>query len=250
MIKDIEFFLKNIFFSEKFLLEKRLKRAIKNNYEKELSIIGNFTDKNKEAVDVGVYRGVYTYKLSKEFKHVHAFEPNPLIYPFLEKNLTKIVKNMTLKNLALSDSNGDVNLRIPSRSKSIFKTNYEEIYKLGCATIHEGNKIDNKNNFKVKKIKLDDLLEDKNISFVKIDVEGHEREVITGSKKIIKKNKPVLLVEIEERHNNLSILDTIEFIKNFGYNSYFVADGNIKDIKKLKDINSENNFLFLAKKWQ
>ncbi len=248
MIKDIEFFLKNIFFSEKFLLEKRLKRAIKNNYEKELSIIGNFTDKNKEAVDVGVYRGVYTYKLSKEFKHVHAFEPNPLIYPFLEKNLTKIVKNMTLKNLALSDSNGDVNLRIPSRSKSIFKTNYEEIYKLGCATIHEGNKIDNKNNFKVKKIKLDDLLEDKNISFIKIDVEGHEREVITGSKKIIKKNKPVLLVEIEERHNNFPILDTIEFIKNFGYNSYFVADGNVKDVKKLKDINSENNFLFIAKK--
>ena len=248
MIKDIEFFLKNIFFSEKFLLEKRLKRAIKNNYEKELSIISNFTDKNKEAVDVGVYRGVYTYKLSKEFKHVHAFEPNPLIYPFLEKNLTKIVKNMTLKNLALSDSNGDVNLRIPSRSKSIFKTNYEEIYKLGCATIHEGNKIDNKNNFKVKKIKLDDLLEDKNISFVKIDVEGHEREVITGSKKIIKKNKPVLLVEIEERHNNFPILDTIEFIKNFGYNSYFVADGNVKDVKKLKDINSENNFLFIAKK--
>ena len=250
MIKDIEFFLKNIFFSEKFLLEKRLKRAIKNNYEKELSIIGNFTDKNKEAVDVGVYRGVYTYKLSKEFKHVHAFEPNPLIYPFLEKNLTKIVKNMTLKNLALSDSNGDVNLRIPSRSKSIFKTNYEEIYKLGCATIHEGNKIDNKNNFKVKKIKLDDLLEDKNISFIKIDVEGHEREVITGSKKIIKKNKPVLLVEIEERHNNFPILDTIEFVKNFGYNSYFVADGNVKDVKKLKDINSENNFLFIAKKWQ
>jgi len=248
MIKDIEFFLKNIFFSEKFLLEKRLKRAIKNNYEKELSIIGDFTDKNKEAVDVGVYRGVYTYKLSKEFKHVHAFEPNPLIYPFLEKNLTKIVKNMTLKNLALSDSNGDVNLRIPSRSKSIFKTNYEEIYKLGCATIHEGNKIDNKNNFKVKKIKLDDLLEDKNISFVKIDVEGHEREVITGSKKIIKKNKPVLLVEIEERHNNFPILDTIEFVKNFGYNSYFVADGNVKDVKKLKDINSENNFLFIAKK--
>ena len=248
MIKDIEFFLKNIFFSEKFLLKKRLKRAIKNNYEKELSIIGDFTDKNKEAVDVGVYRGVYTYKLSKEFKHVHAFEPNPLIYPFLEKNLTKIVKNMTLKNLALSDSNGDVNLRIPSRSKSIFKTNYEEIYKLGCATIHEGNKIDNKNNFKVKKIKLDDLLEDKNISFIKIDVEGHEREVITGSKKIIKKNKPVLLVEIEERHNNFPILDTIEFIKNFGYNSYFVADGNVKDVKKLKDINSENNFLFIAKK--
>ena len=78
---------------------------------------------------------------------------------------------------------------------------------------------------------------------------GDDRESIGREKAgIIRKNKPVLLVEIEERHNNFLTLDTIEFIKNFGYNSYFVADGNIKDIKKLKDINSENNFLFLAKK--
>ena len=247
MIKDIEFFLKNIFFSEKFLLKKRLKRAIKNNYEKELSIIGDFTDKNKEAVDVGVYRGVYTYKLSKEFKHVHAFEPNPLIYPFLEKNLTKIVKNMTLKNLALSDSNGDVNLRIPSRSKSIFKTNYEEIYKLGCATIHEGNKIDNKNNFKVKKIKLDDLLEDKNISFIKIDVEGHEREVLSGSKKIISKNMPNLLVEIEGRHSKQPVLDTIKYINDFGYQSFVTINNELEKTENIKDLNSENNFIFLPK---
>ena len=46
MIKDIEFFLKNLLFSEKFLLEKRLRRAIKKNYEKELLIINNFKDKN------------------------------------------------------------------------------------------------------------------------------------------------------------------------------------------------------------
>jgi len=64
MIKDLEFFLKNIFFSEKFLLKRRLIRSIKNNYEKELEIINKFSDKNKSAVDVGVYRGVYSYKLS------------------------------------------------------------------------------------------------------------------------------------------------------------------------------------------
>ena len=58
MIKDIEFLVKSIFVSEKFLLERRIKRAIKKNYEKELSIISNFKDKNKDSVDIGVYRGI------------------------------------------------------------------------------------------------------------------------------------------------------------------------------------------------
>ncbi len=106
MIKDLEFFLKNIFFSEKFLLKRRLIRSIKNNYEKELKIISKFSDKNKSAVDVGVYRGVYSYKLSKEFKHVYAYEPNPLIFPYLEKNLKKIISNLTIKNYALSNESG------------------------------------------------------------------------------------------------------------------------------------------------
>jgi len=43
MIKDIEFFLKNLLFSEKFLLEKRLKRAIKKNYEENNIILDPHT---------------------------------------------------------------------------------------------------------------------------------------------------------------------------------------------------------------
>ena len=70
------------FFSESYLLKKRLKRAINKGYEKELLIINKFADKSKDALDVGVYRGVYSYKLSKFFKHVHSFEPNPLLSIF------------------------------------------------------------------------------------------------------------------------------------------------------------------------
>ena len=42
---------------------------------------------DKVAIDVGVYRGLYTYKLSKHFKKVISFEPNPLIFEDLNKNL-------------------------------------------------------------------------------------------------------------------------------------------------------------------
>ena len=54
MIKDFEYLLKKIL-PEKYLLEKRLKRAIKKNYEKELALIEKFSDKSKDALDIGVY---------------------------------------------------------------------------------------------------------------------------------------------------------------------------------------------------
>ena len=71
MKKDIEFFIKKLFFSESYLLKKRLKRAINKGYEKELQIIDNFADNSKDAIDIGVYRGVYSYKLSSHLSLIH-----------------------------------------------------------------------------------------------------------------------------------------------------------------------------------
>ena len=40
--KEIEFYLKKIFFSKKYLLKKRLERSIKNNDENELKLVKDF----------------------------------------------------------------------------------------------------------------------------------------------------------------------------------------------------------------
>ena len=245
MIKDIEFFFKSIFFSEKYLLEKRLKRAVKKNYEKELSIIDTFKDDDKDAIDVGVYRGVYSYELSKKFKHVHSFEPNPILFPYLKKNLTKIIKNMTLYNYALSKENIFTNLKIPRRGKSIFNKNIEEIYKLGCATIHEKNNFENYTNYKVECKKLDDVINDKKIGFIKIDVEGHELSVIQGAMNTINKYKPVLLVEIEEKHTKKPVIETVKYITNLGYDIYHLENNSIKKILNEKIFLNERNFIFI-----
>ena len=245
MIKDIEYMFKKIFLSEKYLLKKRLKRAIVKNYEKELSIIDHFKDKSKDAIDVGVYRGVYSYKLSKEFNQIHSFEPNPLLFPYLNRYLTKIITNMTLYNYALSNKNELTNLKIPHRGKSIFKNNFEEIYKLGCATIHETNNFEKFNNYEVECKKLDDVIKDKEISFIKIDVEGHELSVIEGANNIINKYKPTLLVEIEEKHTKKPILNTINKIKEFGYKVYFFKNKKMKEILDNDIPNEERNFIFI-----
>ena len=248
MRKDLEFLLKKIFFSEKYLLEKRLKRAIKKEYEKELKIIDKFADKSKDALDVGVYRGVYSYKLSQNFKNIHSFEPNPLLFPYLNKNLKKIITNIKLYNFALSNKNGETELKLPLRSKSIFKDNIEELFKLGAATMHANNNIREYKKVPIKTYKLDDIQIDNNVGFIKIDVEGHEKNVIEGGKSLIIKDMPVMLIEIEERHTNRPIKDTINFIREMNYECYYLIKGELINIENAYNKVVENNFIFLPKK--
>ena len=84
-----------------------------------------------------------------------------------------------------------------------------------------------------------------NIGFIKIDVEGHELEVINGAKETIKNNMPVLLVEIEKRHSKRSVEETINKINKLGYNCFFVKNNNLISIDNLIDKKLENNFFFL-----
>ena len=246
MIKDLEFIFKKIFFSESYLLKRRLKRAINKNYEKELKIIERYTDKNKDALDIGVYRGVYSYKLAENFKSVHSFEPNPLLFPYLEKNLKKIIKNVKLYNIALSDKNGETEIKLPYRTKSIFRNNFEELFQLGAATMHPDNKIENYKKLPIRTKRLDDIEITNEIGFIKIDVEGHEKNVLKGGEKLIKKNKPPLLVEIEKRHNGQEVTKTIKFIEDYGYDAYYLEKNELKKISSLSNFEKENNYFFLS----
>ena len=245
--KEIEYFIKNFFVSEKFLLKKRLKRAIIKDYDQEIGLLDMVINKKLESIDVGVYRGVYSYQMSKLSSHVHSFEPNPLIYPYLEKNLKRIISNMTLYNMALSDKSEIVDLKVPKRFKVLIEKNYEEAFKLGLATIHKENSL-GKNQFsmfKVKAEKLDNIIQNRKIGFIKIDVEGHERNVLIGAEMIIKKYKPNLLVEIEERHTNEKIENILGFINDFGYKSFFSDGYNLIETKKLSNYNQKNNYFFI-----
>lgn len=243
--KEIEFFLKKFFFPEPVLLKRRLERSIKNKDENEIDLLKRFIKPGTDSIDVGVYRGVYSYEMSKYSKKVHSFEPNPLIFKYINKNLKKISSNIDLYNFALSNENKVSNLRIPIRNKKIDKENYEEHYLMGRATVHELNNFQDYEKFEITLKKIDDFNFDNEISFMKIDVEGHEIEVIEGGKLFIKKNKPVLLVEIEERHSKKNIHHSIDYINGLGYNSYFYDENNLKKTSELKNMKLFTNFIFL-----
>lgn len=241
--KKIEFFLKKNFLPQSYLFEKRIKRSIKNNDEKELQLLKKIIIPETDTIDIGVYRGVYSYEMAKYSKMVHAFEPNPIIFKDIELNLGKIIKNVNLYNFALSDKENKVLLKVPIRNKNYDKSNYEEYFQMGRATIHEQNVMGDIETFEIKSKKLDNFTFSNRISFIKIDVEGHEMSVIKGAENTIKQYKPTLLVEIEEKHSKQKVLDSINYINSLGYESFFY-DNELKSTNNLNNLNMYNNFIF------
>ena len=249
ILKDISFFFKKIFLQEKNQLKKRIIRSIKSNTEDEMQIVHKLCDKDKISIDVGVFRGVYSYLLSPHSSEVLGFEANPVMFKYLDLNLRKIINNIKLYNMALSDSEGDADLKIPLRKKSFFKFNFEDYYEGGKATIHRENNLNGQENhsFKVKKIRLDSFKFNREVGFIKIDVEGHEQKVLEGSLKILENSQPNLLIEIEERHRQLNPDYTISFLKEIGYQCFVFIEGKLIKVETHKDYPLKNNFIFKKK---
>ena len=247
--KKIEFLIKNFFgFSDAFLLKRRANRYLRKNTEREIRVLEKLVDPNKASIDIGVYRGVYSYYLTNLTKFVYAFEANPLLLTKI-KNSFKNKNNFILENMAVSSSISKTDLRIPLRDINA-EYDYEQKYRLGTATIHNVNKLENKEFEIIRNIRtitLDEYNFMHNIGFVKIDVEGHELDVIEGAKNFIKKHMPNMLIEIEKRHSGIDPKVTIMAIESLGYETYYV-NKNFKITRfDLADEKSNHNFIFLPK---
>ena len=128
---------------------------------------------------------------------------------------------------------------------------YEEKYKLGIATIHKTNNLDNEKFETIKsinKVSLDEYNFEHQIGFLKIDVEGHELDILRGAKKFITRNMPTMLIEIEERHSGVQPNIAINEIEQLGYKCFFVDDNfSLQRIQNPNELKN-NNFVFIPNK--
>src|SRR5205814_1412934 len=145
--------------------------------ERELVALERLIEGRGVAIDVGANEGVYTYKLSQLFKRVEAFEPQPQCIALL----TSYKKaNVRVHPCALSDGAGEVDLRIPIRNG---------VPNLGYATVRPI--ASDHQTLKIVVRRLDDF-HFEGVSFIKIDVEGHESKVLAGAEETISRERPVL----------------------------------------------------------
>ena len=154
--------------------------------------------KDQYAIDVGANWGIYSRALSKKFDQVLCIEPNPACAQYLRSVLAV---NCTVIDAAASNKDEYRNLRVPVSANTAETTR---------GTISERNTFDDLDVVTVQEnrvhcIRLDEtatglVTGPGRVALIKVDVEGHELEAVQGAEGILKRHKPVLFVELEERH--------------------------------------------------
>lgn len=138
-------------------------------------------------IDIGAHYGYYSLLIGTNNKKVkiHAFEPTPSTFAILQENITLngIQEKISLHRFALSDKNTNVGMYLPNDLSS-----KSSLYKL---LSDRGSVV-----YKTKAVTADSIFEDKSVSFIKIDAEGHEISIIKGLKNTINNNHDIsMLVE-------------------------------------------------------
>ncbi len=187
-----------------FLLDR-----LQGRLEPELRYLHRYCPTDGSAVDVGANYGHYSYRLSQLFSRVLAFEINGDIL-----NDLKSYNHASIQIIheGLSSSPGDIQFFIPLLNGQPLS---------GWTSFDPNNLPGSKDHLKrtARVTTLDSYaLED--VSFIKIDVEGHEREVLEGAASTLLRCQPMLLVEV--RVQNSAAVDA--FLSNIGYVKHCLRD--------------------------
>tara|TARA_R110002020_G_scaffold475237_2_gene709193 strand:+ start:297 stop:965 length:669 start_codon:yes stop_codon:yes gene_type:complete len=137
-------------------------------------------------VDVGANVGIWSRPMSELFSKVHAFEPVEKNLECLNKNIEN-VNNIDIYTHGLSDRNS---------------TGYmvQSVKNCGDCMITYNSRLKNRvfGPDDVVAVKTLDSHDFNNVGLIKIDTQGHELRVLKGAIETLKKNKPVVVFEINE----------------------------------------------------
>jgi len=151
------------------------------------------------ALDIGANIGNHSIYFSRYFKAVHAFEPHPLTYRLLDINAS-LYRGIIIHNYALSDSCGNAHL-------------HENPTNLGGSRIEQIKE----GTINITLKKLDDLdFTKEDIALIKMDVEGHEANVLRGGVKTLQQTMPIVLFEAHATDFD-STMEEVNLLKHLGY---------------------------------
>lgn len=159
-----------------------------------------------DILDIGANIG-YNTLMASDYGPVHSFEP--LFHEIVQKNVKQnnLINPVSIYPYALGDKN----------EKSfiyIVKQNIHGTVNYGGCSLHssEGHE---KEGVSIDVKRLDDVYQG-HASFVKMDAEGYEYEILQGATELLQKHKPVLLIELGDFETQKNKF--LSFLSQFGYN--------------------------------
>jgi FkbM family methyltransferase len=166
------------------------------------NIAKKYLTNKRVAIDVGAHIGTFTIRYANNFEKVIAFEP--VFNKELSYNVDKFDKNKNIhiENFALSDKVGKVNMHF-----KIINSGRSQVGTISCKELNEQWKTVVSNS-----IPLDEF-QYTNVDFIKIDVENYNMPVLLGAKETIKREKPLIQIELYKSFDQ----SPISFLSKLGY---------------------------------
>lgn len=200
-----------------FLLDFYLKRVHEQDF-KAISYLCH--DRSQLFLDIGANVGMSVLSIFtiKPNARVISFEPNPINYPYLDKIAQKF-QNFKYVRAGLGEEPKTLDFYYPIYNNkhmtalgSCFYNKAQSWLNQDTVYFFEPNKL------KIQKISIDIKTLDSfelQPDFIKIDVEGFEYQVLLGSEKTIKQNRPILLIEGVDKDDAVD-----RQLKNWNYQAY------------------------------
>lgn len=201
----------------------RFKSLGRNFSEPELRLLPYLCDSRKTSLDIGAAEGLYMAHLLGLSAYCIAFEARPAQAVHLKSVLARVTHHASVESVALSDSTGETKLRTLSEDP-------------GRSTIEVSNLLEDEDGGSMNEVivpvrRLDDYALD-NVGFAKIDVEGHELAVLKGGEQTVRRHRPSLLIEIEDRHRKNAVRDVTDFLTDLDYSGFFLLDGLVRPLSE------------------
>ncbi len=191
------------------ILPKRLKlpfaywlHRFDKGAEPELLHLDSLCTSRHTAIDVGANIGFYSYRMSQMFSRVFAFEINQeLIGELVAYN----AGNISVLSAGLSSSAEEAILYVPVL-RGMPLTGWASLVPNNCPDTKE-------HTTKPVHLRTLDSFGIFPVSFIKIDVEGHELEVLRGAIQTLTKCRPRILAEVKE----CNLRDVLRFFEDLHY---------------------------------
>ncbi len=203
--------------------------------EKTIELIKKLLNGSSVFFDVGANIGCISLPVAKlTGAKIYAFEPSDSVFDFLKENVQQNnISSIVLNKVAVHS--------IHNMKLDFFATDQ----KYGGSSLLP---VYNQDSYEVQSVSLDEYCKERNINKIdvlKIDVQGHEAEVLKGSQSLLKEKKiKAIIFEMESWAEKLAGYPegaSQQFLIDNGYEIFTLKN------EKLKNVITEGSHMFLSK---
>jgi len=171
-------------------------------------------------LDIGANIGLHSIYMAKMCKHVMAFEPQPLLFSVLVDNIVANQYSILPIQKLVTNFDGELTMAIPK--------SYDEFPNPGGLGVVDSSF--SHPELVVREFpcsRLDSMALAK-VGFIKIDVEGHEMEVLQGARNLLERDRPIMIIELfggcDRREYAAQIEERIYAIETmYGYTCKYIG---------------------------